>query len=389
MKFLTEKTFALFFILGIIFIPLSTLSTDWQYRISHFIFRKPIEFIQNSFLKIPSERIEISSDSIALGILLILIFLISILISPFIKNQTIISFSKSIITFYLIFILLKYGIDKIMGTQFYTPEPNILYSNFGNLDKDILFWSVNGLSKTYCIITGFVEVFTGLLLFSRRTRLIGLLISTFVFVQIVIINFSFDISVKIYSIFLLAMTVFLLFPYLKPLKNIFFSEKPTTLQNPKISFVQNSFINQWIQFFLLGLFLLQIVYPYFISENSNELKFEGAYEITQTIYKNDTLSHAEFPYKKVFFHKDNFLIFQKQNDEMIDFHYQILPEKKQISLMDYQQNEFVIDYKFHKNDLILELNFNEKDLYLKSQLLDWKRLPALKHEFHFFIEDVR
>lgn len=390
MKFHAEKTFAVFFLLGITFIPLNTLSTDWQYLISHFIFQKPIEFIQNLFLENPSGIIEISSDSLAFNILLILIFLISILISLFFKNRKFIPLAKNLLTFYLIFILLKYGIDKIMGTQFYTPEPNILYSNFGNLDKDILFWSVLGVSKIYCIITGIVEILTAILLFFRRTRLIGLLISLFILIQILVINFSFDISVKSYSLFLLSLNLFLLFPYLKILKNLFFSEKPDLIKSPEILFVKNSFLNLWIQLFLIGFFFIQILYPYWNSKEFNQKDlFHGAYEITNTIYKNDTLSLSEFPYKRVFFHKDQFLILEKKNEEMLDFHYRIIPSKNQIELIDYQQNQFIIEYKFSKNDSILELNFTLDSLRLISKSLDWQSLPAMHDDFHFLIDELK
>lgn len=390
MKLQVEKTFSVFFLLGILFIPLNTLPNDWQYQISHFIFQKPIGFIQNSILKIPTERIEISSDSLAFNLLLVLIFLISILIAFLIKNQKFISFARSILTFYLIYILLKYGIDKIMGTQFYTPEPNILYSTFGNLDKDILFWSVTGLSKTYCIITGIVEILTAILLFFRRTRLIGLMIALFILIQILVINLSFDISVKSYSAFLLGGNIFLLFPYLKPLRNIFFSEKSELIKNPEISFVKNSFLNLWIQLFLIGIFFVQILYSYWNSTKSIQKDpLHGAYEITETIYKNDTLSVSEFPYKRVFFHKDQFLILQKQNDEMHDFHYRILPSKNEIELTDYQQNQFKIEYKFIANDSILELNFNQDSLRFKAKSLDWQRLRAMKDGFHFTVEEVK
>lgn len=390
MKFQVEKTFSIFFLLGILFIPLNTLSNDFQYRISHFIFQKPIGYIQNSILKIPTERIEISSDSLAFNLLVVLIFLISILTSWLIKNQKFNSFARNILTFYLIFILLKYGIDKIMGMQFYTPEPNILYSTFGNLDKDILFWSVTGLSKTYCIITGTVEILTAILLFFRRTRLIGLLIALFILVQILVINFSFDISVKSFSGFLLGLNIFLLFPYFKPLRNIFFSEKSELIKNPKISFVKNSFLNLWIQFFLIGVFFIQILYPYWNSKEMNPKdQLHGAYEITETIYKNDTLSASEFPYKRVFFHKDQFLILQNQDDEMRDFHYRILPSKNQIELTDYQQNQFKIEYKFNPNDSIFELNFMQDNLHFKAKSLDWQRLRAMKDSFHFTVEEVK
>lgn len=387
MKFLSEKVLALFFLLGIVFIPLNTIQTDWQYQFSHFIFKAPVSFIQSFWLENPSEKVEFSSDSLALNILLFILFFVSILISTFIKKQKIIAFFKSIFVFYLIYILLKYGVDKLMGTQFYTPEPNILYSTFGNLDKDILFWSVTGLSKTYCFITGIVEIFTAVLLFYRRTRLVGLIFSVFIFTQILMINLSFDISVKTYSSFLLCMVLFLLLPYLKPLRNVLILEKKESLKIFHVLFVKNTFLNQWIQFSLLGVFMVLVCYPYWINNLNQKDFLHGAYEITESIYKNDTIPVTKFPYKRAFFHKDQFFILQKNDDQMLDFHYEIDSKNQQILLMDYHKNEFLIHYNFYENNL--ELYFVADSLKLKAKTLNWNKLPALQNNFHWTVDQVK
>src|SRR5262249_8745527 len=51
------------------------------------------------------------------------------------------------------------------------------------------------------------------LLFHRRTAVLGALVATVVMAQVVMLNFAFDVPVKLYSAHLLAMALFILLPH--------------------------------------------------------------------------------------------------------------------------------------------------------------------------------
>src|SRR5205085_9499653 len=105
--------------------------------------------------------------------------------------------------YYLCLQLLKYGVDKIFKNQFYLPEPNTLFTPAGMLDKDILYWSTMGTSYGYNIFLGSLEIAAALFILIKRTRLIGLLLSLGILINVTEVNFGFDISVKLFSLFLL------------------------------------------------------------------------------------------------------------------------------------------------------------------------------------------
>jgi hypothetical protein len=92
------------------------------------------------------------------------------------------------------------------------PEPNLLFTPLGQLDKDILYWSTMGSSYGYNLFLGCTELLTGVLLFFRKTRAIGALAAVFICANIVAVNFSFDISVKLLSSFLLLLSLFIAIP---------------------------------------------------------------------------------------------------------------------------------------------------------------------------------
>ncbi|WP_435522525.1 hypothetical protein [Chryseobacterium indoltheticum] len=132
-------------------------------------------------------------------VLIIILILSSAIFSLIIKpkwTEIFLIVTEYVCVFYISIVLIKYGFDKIFQTQFPEPEPNILFTRFGNLDKDILFWSTIGTSKIYNIIMGSIELFSGILLWFRRSRFLGLLLAIICLAQIFIINISFDISVK-------------------------------------------------------------------------------------------------------------------------------------------------------------------------------------------------
>ena len=101
--------------------------------------------------------------------------------------------------------LLLYGFDKVAKHQFYLPEPNTLYTPLGQLPPDLAYWSVMGASRGYSVFAGLLEVVPGLLLLWGRTRLLGGLLAVAVLANVLALNLGFDISVKLWSGFLLAL----------------------------------------------------------------------------------------------------------------------------------------------------------------------------------------
>jgi len=120
---------------------------------------------------------------------------------------------QGISSFILAFFLIKYGWDKIVLLQFYAPAPNILYTNFGWLSKDIAFWSLIGSSPGLSRALGFIELSTGILLLWPRFRFFGGLLSIFIFAAVLLVNINFDISVKQLSLALLIWSIFLVASY--------------------------------------------------------------------------------------------------------------------------------------------------------------------------------
>ena len=78
-----------------------------------------------------------------------------------------------------------------------------------------------GASESYNVFTGAGEILGGLLLTTRRTTLLGAIVSLGVLGHVAMLNFSYDVPVKLFSLHLLAMAVFLIAPDLRRLATMF------------------------------------------------------------------------------------------------------------------------------------------------------------------------
>lgn len=130
-----------------------------------------------------------------------------------------------IVCYYLAFYMITYGLAKVFKSQFPFPGPSRLIQPYGHSSPMGLAWTFMGYSKMYNLYTGGAEVLAGVLLLFRKTRMLGSLVTIAVMSNIVAMNFSYDIPVKLFSTHLMLMGVFILAPDIKRLINFFFTNK--------------------------------------------------------------------------------------------------------------------------------------------------------------------
>lgn len=125
--------------------------------------------------------------------------------------------------------MLIYAFAKIYPLQMRVPSFPILNNTYGNSSPFTLLWTMIGLHPFYEIACGVSELIGGLLLLWRRTATLGAIVSAIVMTNVVLFNFCFDVPVKIYSVHLLAMCLFLLLPEASALWRLFVLRRPALL----------------------------------------------------------------------------------------------------------------------------------------------------------------
>jgi len=123
---------------------------------------------------------------------------------------------------YLAYMMFVYGFGKVIKLQFPYPDTNGLLVTYGESSPMRLLWTFMGASESYTVFAGAGEVLGGLLLCMRRTTLLGSLVTFAVMVHVVVLNFSYDVPVKLFSTLLVLMSIFLMAPDLPWMGRVFF-----------------------------------------------------------------------------------------------------------------------------------------------------------------------
>ena len=99
-------------------------------------------------------------------------------------------------------------------------------------------WNFMGYSTPYTVFGGFAELLPAVFLLFRRTALLGALLSFCVLLNIVMLNFCYDVPVKLYSLNLLLLSVVLIAPEVPRLFRIFvlnYPAVPSNLREPLVT----------------------------------------------------------------------------------------------------------------------------------------------------------
>lgn len=271
---------------------------------------------------------------------------------------------KTVLASVLFFFLFSYGWNKVVKLQFYQPEPNIVYTPFGFLSKDIAYWSVVGSSYSYTVALGYVELLAALLLIFKRTQFLASLLCIAVFGQVVLVNFSFDISVKLLSISLLVFSCVYSAMFQNQWKAIFGYNvlMIRTIPDRRKQIVKRIFI----VLVLAEVCLPSLLARQFNDDNSARLAHHGAYKVI-----------GSKKVKRLFIHRQKYLVLQLSDDRMVD--YELNTTDKNRYITKYRSVQCL--WRKGAGELVLQ-----KDTFdLKP--IAYKELPLLKSDFHWFSDD--
>jgi hypothetical protein len=93
------------------------------------------------------------------------------------------------ITWLVVFAMLLYGMGKYV--QFDGAEFDKLVSEMTGME---LMWTFYGYSRPYVLIIGFFEVLGGILIFFKRTRIIGALLTSSILVNIILQDIFYQVN---------------------------------------------------------------------------------------------------------------------------------------------------------------------------------------------------
>lgn len=314
--------------------------------------------------------------------------------------------------YYLGITMLTYGLTKVIKTQFPFPSLERLVTLYGDLAPMRLLWTYMGYSAPYTIFVGFGEIVGGLLMFFNRTRTIGAAVLIAVLGNIVVINFSYGVPAKLYSVHLFLMALAILMLDVRRLIGVFLLNRPTPPAD-----LRPLFATRWMNVTgkLLGMGLvawkLYTIVPSIWShyhefgDGRERPPLWGVHEVESFVHDGDPLppllddpvrwrgliidhplSTGEFPGRVAIWHMDGSI--ERYPIELdVDGQTMTFLSQDVTTLSDGSRVREPVDVlRFERpspDELLLQGTWQGKDVEIRLRERD---LPLIQHEFHWIQE---
>ncbi|MDR5589916.1 hypothetical protein [Christiangramia sp. SM2212] len=199
-------------------------------------------------------------------------------------SKKILQVLKYLAIYYLSIKMIAFAIPKLLHMQFRILHHEA-FMPLAEISKYQHMWSFFGRSYNYNLFIGLMEILIGILVVFKRTRLIALLISLGVCINILILNIEFDIDFAIQHISLdLGLSLLLLLEYRKDLYQFFIrlGGKLNSASSPK-----GSKFSKILPFIYILVF--PIVYFLYAQNLKNDVNDEvvGSYRIYNLKIENE------------------------------------------------------------------------------------------------------
>ncbi len=159
--------------------------------------------------------------------------------------------------YYLMGAMLAYGFGKVFPGQFIFPSLTRLLQTYGDSSPMALLWTMMGYSRPYTVFAGLAEVAGGLLLAWRRTTTLGAMVVVGVMGNVVMMNLSYDVPVKLYASHILVFALVLVALDRRRVLNLLVLNRPTmaAVHPPHFSNTKGHRAGRLAKALLIGYFL--------------------------------------------------------------------------------------------------------------------------------------
>ena len=140
------------------------------------------------------------------------------------------------VRYFLASVMLLYGLNKLFLVQMIYPQLSYFYTPLGDFKPMDLAWTFVGYSAAYQFIGGLLEFVSAILIFFRRTLVLGLLIFLGVMSNVLMLNYLYGVAVKTFSTTLVIMGLFLLFEYIPKIVKFLIFQRATKIEVRELHF---------------------------------------------------------------------------------------------------------------------------------------------------------
>lgn len=235
------------------------------------------------------------------------------------------------IRFTLFIAMLLYGLVKVFKGQFSDPSLVRLLEPVGELSPMGLAWTFMGHSLAYNIFIGFAEVLGGLLVIFRKTVTLGALIIIGVMSNVAMMNFTYDIPVKLFSIHLVIFASVLALTDLKRIIQVFVKNEASAPVKHYVPFTEPtlkkviSIGKILVTVVMVGATILQCFIQFKLSESGNKSEFYGIWEAEVFIKGQDTIPALitdTYRWRYLLLDEGETAYIKKMNDTLVPYEFE-------------------------------------------------------------------
>jgi hypothetical protein len=292
--------------------------------------------------------------------------------------------------------MISYGAIKVIKVQF--PDLFLwrLLSPYGDSSPTGLLWSFMGYSRTYNLFTGLVELVGGALLFVPRLATLGALICVGSMANVFMLNVSYDVSVKLYSLNLLLMGVYLMASETRRLVDFFVLNRPAapTTHVPL-------FRRRWLNTGVFALQLLLLIYVGASELYQSHQRYKqsgdgasapplfGVYNVDEFIVDGQTRPAVftdDARWRRVTFERYNLMAIFPGDTPVQRYKIKLDPVKRSLQLSKIVPGSWNANFSFEENSptqLTLRGEMDGRKIQATLHRVELKSLPLYENGFHW------
>ena len=301
------------------------------------------------------------------------------------------------VRFYLASQMLLYGADKVIQAQFPPPQLFRLLEPYGNSSPMGLLWFFMGSSRLYAFFGGAAEMLGGLLLTARRTTLLGALVSAGVMANVLMLNLSYDVPVKLLSAHLVLMSLFLAAPDAGRLVRMFVLNRavaPAPLPAPRRPGLHRAALvlrTMLVLAFTAQMFDKALLEKQWWDDLVVNSPLRGIWNVEEFSLDGEAqppLLTDPVRWRRVLFELGDVATYSME-DRAVWYRLQVDTAKKSVTMTNPKVSAMPIALQYREPDPgILELDgtLNGKVLHVRARLQDETQFPLLSRGFHWINE---
>jgi len=305
-----------------------------------------------------------------------------------------------VLRYFVAFTMIFFGASKVFLLQFPAPNISRLMERVGDMSPMGLAWTYMGYSRWFNYFTGGAELLCAGLLFFRRTTRAGVLTGIVLLLNIVAINFCFDVCVKISSTTLLLMCFFILIPDYDNFIRFFFGSQNAIAVDRAQPALPAAGRNKGLLALKYGIITYAVYWNCALMIDLTATYGDGRYTIQKTplagLYEVDTfilgrdtlkpLTTDTIRWRRFWISRPGTATVQLMNDSTRLYGLQADTPNHKLILTRAGAQRFDIRYIRQGNGLVLAARWKTDSVTIQMHKVDLKRFRLINRGFHMINE---